>query len=488
MGLDLKGRRFCDACGRIVCKIQRIEGRDEYCSTCYVREFIVRKCACGTNARVHRSALPPFACRSCEAQRRICVRCDRPVPRAGRRVDGGVVCPSCRPYYLEPTFCGACGKLSRTLTRVKGDSQELKICERCRTAETHATCTHCHRYRPAAGWLSDSQAYCCDCGLRGVASHLCPDCGIQVPGIGSGRCRPCLNRSALDREVALQRSTLTRVDARAWLPEFAAWLHRRAPGDPRLVSDFLKHVPFIARIDSMLDSADHLTEAWLLQHIPVNEARGHLQFMRFLTECHGIELGEDAKLEAVEAQRVAECLKCARRLPYSAVLEAFAEKIARGSYRPRTRRQYVVSAAALCQHAQVSAAGWKPEGVISYLAKRPGQRANLGVFMRFCSEEFGWTVPLLHPPAAPVVTAPTAKRFKALLEKVDAAGEEASFADLERLIEIAFGLRRGGLRFVSVQRTPGHVRLEIEGTCYRVPRRLWRIVERWSAARSAVAT
>ncbi len=279
----------------------------------------------------------------------------------------------------------------------------------------------------------------------------------------------------------MQRELLGREECRAWLPEFAAWLHERAPKDTALVADFLRHIPFIVRVDTLLDSTPQCTAAWFLANISVSEGRSHLQFMRYLEECRGIELSEEAKLEAAEAERLAEWLKRAKRRPYGAVIAAFAAKIAGAPYRPRTRRQYISTAATFCESAKVSNAGWTHGAMTAHLAKRPGQRANLGVFVSFCRDVMRWEVPDLPLPTATVTNTPSVTRFKAMLEKVVATGKEAPIEEVERVFELAFALRRGGLVGASASRTKaGVLHLTIDGEHLRVPARLRRLVEIWA--------
>lgn len=479
MGVDHKGRRFCDECGRLALKIHRIEGRKEYCGTCYVREFTVRKCACGKSTRLHRTALPPYRCRSCEAQRRRCVRCDRAVPRAGLRVEGGVVCPSCRPYYLAPQFCEACGASCRSLSRQFGDPQGLRVCEPCRNKESHATCVHCRRHRAIAGRLLDEAPYCAACGPTGAASHSCPDCGGEVLGNGNGRCRSCLNLIRLGHEVALQSTLLTREDCKAWLSDFAEWLHARTPHDPALAGDFLKRVPFIARLDSMLDAEPQCSGAWLLKNISVSEMRRHELFMRYLAERHGIELSKEAKLEAAESERLAECIRHSVGKVWGPLIEDFAYKLSKGGYRTRTQRQYVSAAAALCKNTQVTGDGWKPELMTKYLAKKPGQRGNFGVFFRYCEKYCGWSAPAMPARDRPNRDAPAVKRFKLMLKKVEGAKELAAISDIERLIEIAFALAPNDLQGASLVQQQDVTHLVIEGRRHRVPKLLRPVVDRW---------
>lgn len=484
MGTDHRGRRFCDGCGQLVAKIERIEGRDEYCGTCYKREFVVRRCSCGGSVRAHVSNHGPYTCRKCEAATRTCLRCAGPVPRAGLRVDGGVVCPSCRPYFREPQPCESCGLLSRRLSRRSDDPLGLLVCDRCRNKASHATCCHCGRSRAVAGRLSDDRPYCAPCGPQGGVTHPCPDCAGPVAGAGSGRCRPCLNRAALGREVSLHLGGLERSECRGWLPDFAAWMHARSPDSPILVRSFARHMAFVARIDSLLSGDQRVTGDWLLSRFSVSEMRRHLQFMRYLDETHGISLSEAAKQEAAEDERIRECLMRARRQAFKDVAEAYASHLTACELPVRTRRQYLSAAIAFCEQAKVVDQAWSAESTLKYLAKRPGQRANLGVFVTFCRQVMGWAVPDLPSPPAPKADSPSAKRLRQLMQNVESAGELASSAQRERVIELAFALPRGCLAMASVEQSNrGVVHLVINGARYRVPGALRKTVEAWASAR-----
>ncbi len=294
MSRDIKGRRFCDACGRLTTTPHRVEGKDEFCGTCYKREFVKRSCACGASARVRRTMVGPVQCARCAAAARTCVRCDKPVPRAGRRVPGGVVCLSCRPYSHPPMPCERCGRASRALS-LERDPESMRICERCAKRDTHATCAFCRRHRAIAGRTQEQRPYCAGCGPSGENVHECPGCGTSVRGGGSGQCRGCLNRRSLEREVALQSLPLTSPEGVRWMAGFARWLCDRDPPSTRLTKDFARHAPFIVRLDAILEAGDACSTAWFVKHIPLHEQRKHLLFMTYLREDEGIALSAKEK-------------------------------------------------------------------------------------------------------------------------------------------------------------------------------------------------
>ena len=277
----------------------------------------------------------------------------------------------------------------------------------------------------------------------------------------------------------MQSALLTREDCKAWLSDFAEWLHARTPHDPALAGDFLKRMPFIARLDSMLDTEPQCSGAWLLKNISVSEMRRHELFMRYLAERHGIELSKEAKLEAAESERLEACIRHSVGKVWGPLIEDFAYKLSKGGYRTRTQRQYVSAAAALCKYTQVTGDGWKPELMTKYLAKKPGQRGNFGVFFRYCEKYCGWSAPAMPASDRANRDAPAVKRFQVALKKIEEAGELAAVSDIERLIELAFALRPGELQGTSVVQAGNTIYLQIEGRRHRVPKQLRPLVDRW---------
>lgn len=488
MSLDLKGRRYCDGCGRLIEVAHRVDGREEFCGSCYKREFVTRHCACGGSLRARKTLVGPFACRQCAATARTCVRCDRPVPRAGRRVGDGVACPSCRPFFAPRQACQSCGELSATLSQGAGATEAMRWCPKCLTAETHATCTHCGRYRQVAGHDAEGRAHCSPCGLEGGVSHPCPGCERDVPGSGAGRCRACLNRRALDREVALQTLTLSRADCQHWMAGFAGWLHERAPEDPGLIKDFGRHAGFFVRLDTLLDQEPACTPEWLLAHIPVRELRAHLQVTSFLEERVGIVLSAEAKRDAVERERIAELRRHASTAAFGTVIDAFAQKLVERGCALLTQRQYLSTALAFCRAAGVAGAPWGVGAVATFLAAHPGQRLNLGVFIRFCQTSHGWQVEGLPPPGSNARQTRSAERFRAAFAKVREQGDAAPVSAIERLLEQAFALRRGELRAAGIEEKGESIYLAVGGHRHRIPKALRALAQRWQMAQATVAS
>lgn len=303
----------------------------------------------------------------------------------------------------------------------------------------------------------------------------------MIPGRGAGRCRGCLNFSALEQEVALQVLTLTRTESVRWMQSFATWLYARTPEDPGLVRDFQRHVPFFARLDALMDMPKACTDTWLLEHIPVREMREHLQVIRFLEDQVGIVLTPAQKRESVERDRLAELVRLARERPFEHIIVAFAEALASRGCKLGTQRQYVATAVAFCESAGVGAGGWNEQASTQFLQKVPGQRANLSVFFKFCQDTNGWTCAELPVVPAAVPDAAVVRRFQALWQQAEAAGEVATRPQLARLIEQAFALKRGALERAQVVEVRSTPYLALDGNRHRIPSALRTLVSRWQA-------
>lgn len=341
---------------------------------------------------------------------------------------------------------------------------------------------HCRRHRRVAGRCEQGRPFCKACGADGLRQHPCPDCSKAVAGGGNGRCRSCINKIAVQREVEFQVLTLARSDCQEWLRDFALWLHARSPDDPGLVTDFVRHLPFFERIDALLDDQPDCTEAWLLAAIPAREMRRHQQVMSFLREHVGLVLSPEARREATEAGRIADLLRRAHGAPYGPVVRAFANVLSGRGCRLVTQRQYLSTAIAFCDEAEVVDAGWTGDALAQYLDRHPGQRLNVGVFIGFCQNDLGWNVSTLPPtPAAAKPSGRTADRFRAELDKLTAQGSEARDAEIGRLLARAFAVRPKVVDEAEMERRGASLYLVLPDGRHRVPRALHDLALQWQA-------
>jgi hypothetical protein len=268
MSIDNKGQRYCDECGRSIVNAHRIYKSNEYCSSCYPRVFVPMACSrCGKQSRVHRHMTSAVVCRTCERETRRCLRCERPVWKAARIVDGHPVCGRCVTHFLDPEPCAWCGVATVHLSRAPGVGINEKICNSCRNKLTHRSCAVCRRYRPVAGLLATGKPHCQACVPGAEQTHPCPDCGSILPGNGKGKCVACLNGSRIKHDASVQVLALEKDWTRIAYREFGQWLLREQPRKPNLAKTFNVHFSFFARYCSIsaspsFESTSSLLGSW----------------------------------------------------------------------------------------------------------------------------------------------------------------------------------------------------------------------------------
>lgn len=486
MGIDHKGHRYCDGCGKTGRAVHRIYKDSEYCGACYKRDFISVACTtCSGTARVHRRAPEPPRCRTCLNGERHCVRCDRLTPIAGRAVPGGVACPSCAVHFGTEAICSGCGKESRRLSSGKGEFEAGRLCNACQNKRTHATCVYCRRHRPRAGTLASGKAYCSDCGPEGGAQHPCPDCGEVQAGGGLGRCRTCLNRDSLEREGRLAALTVSRPWVQQAIVEFAKWLCKERPGDPKLRTLFQSHTPFFERLDAAFESPDALSATAMLDHYSVAGLRKHLIPMSFMRAHFNFQISADQKNEHVERQRIDDILRKSKRCVWLDDLIAYQNWLDENKRPLRTQRLYLSTAAGFLSTLKTKLAEATDTQVRAYLIKTPGVRNNLSGFLRFARKKQLATLTLPALDELPNRQPESAKRLRILLDRISKHDTEAPNALLERAVSVAFGLSPRELRTGGwfADASDNQVVLRNKAESLEVPQELVSIVERWDKHR-----
>lgn len=485
MGINHRQVPFCDVCGETVAKMHRIYKGSGYCGTCYKRDFVRVACiTCDGSARVHKRATGPAVCGACERSARRCVRCEKPVPRAGCTVPNGVACASCAPYFRSEAPCGGCGVYSRRLSSCP-DLAEGRLCDTCRNRATHATCGHCRRYRVRAGVLASGAAYCATCGTDGVSSHACPDCGADQPGLGEGRCRACLNAYKLDQEASLAAHALNRDWAHQALLEFGRWLVRRQPDDPKLVGTFRRHIRFFERIDAAFPSHQAINPNELLDLFQVSGLRTHLLPMRFLGERFGIHVSDAEKGQHVEQARINDLLRRCKGSRWAADVAAYRDDLAERGRPLRTQRLYLATTVQLLTSARVDQPAQLNAGHLrAHLLKTPGSRNNLRPFLRFLRDAGYNELSLPSESSLPEADPREVKRLRGLLGRIERLGSDAPVPLLEQAIGAAFGLDPAVLRNDGCAKVSGgQLLLCAVGEAHPVPAALASIVQRWEHAR-----
>lgn len=479
--------RACDVCGARGRKIHRIHKGVSHCANCYAREFRSEKCSgCGIATRVHRLATAAPQCRRCEASQRRCVRCDALVPRAGCRVANGVACPSCAVYFRPAIACDGCGKPSRRLSTPASHPEEGRLCDACRNRASHATCSHCRRYRPRAGFDEAGKPYCASCCVSGSAHHACPGCGVEVSGRGNGQCRACLNSEQLRRECQIAIFSLDHAWAQDALRDFADWLWIRIPGEPKVVGMFRTSLPFFERLNAAFTSRDDIRPSTLLDHFTVSGLRKHLLCTQFLEDRLGVIVGVNEKSDHVEQQRIEALLRTGKRRTWHSTLLAFHLWLVEKGRPARTRRLYLSNALRFLVAAAVDDVTDLTDAlVVIFLKKTPGARNNLSVFIGYVREATGHKLTLPSRDALSKAEPAAVGRLRSVLRQIDGFSDGAPLELLERAIAIAFGLRRRALQDARWRLDENSEQLVLVGPQARltIPSGLARVARQWSALR-----
>jgi hypothetical protein len=393
MSIDLKYGRYCDECGRTIAKAHRIFEGNDYCATCYPRIFVSRPCAqCGTSARVHRLSKVPAICRPCSKSGRVCIRCEKPIVKAGMLSAGKPVCPSCVPHFREKAPCSACGKLTTRLSAMPSIGIHEKVCDSCRKKVTHKTCAICRKHRKVAGIAEDGKPFCDACQPGEAVTHPCPTCHTQVPGKGASKCRSCLNFAQIVHETDLAVLTLTREWGQVLCRQFASWLYQRHPAAPNLIRIVRSHHIFFERLDTQFSHVEDVTAQSLLEVFGTAGLRKHLLASQFLSDTLNLEVTPELKSENADLERIRSKLFENKKSPWGQIFEQYAAWLLESGIPTRTRRLYLGTAESFCQFVKLSNAPWSEDAIVQFLRKQPGLRANLFKFVGHCSRAYGWDV------------------------------------------------------------------------------------------------
>ncbi len=463
MSTDKLGRRSCDGCSRHITKAQRIHEGKEYCGTCYKREFKRAQCPyCEGTVVHHRSELEVPQCPRCDRSERRCNRCNRLAPEA-RHVtlvvpapDGGsitecvVACLSCYPYFTEAIPCDICKEPSQRLSGASHLEPGQKACPRCINKATHTTCSRCRRYRKLVQTTDDGRKLCGRCSTEQPATHNCPECGTTVNGAGSARCDGCSIKSRLRREVEQQLPIFQRSWVADLYRQYGEWLLIKNVPTGALPKKAGKAAGFFLAIDGDAQVRQPLIAADLLRIFDTKALRANLNATDFVCEHYGLSIDKDARNEARDLALIEARLSAADSKPWGPLLREY--RVWLTGKQTRTVSQYLGVAEAFCESAQLEGP-FSQEQLLAYLAKVPGARATISVWVTFVQKCYGWQVTM--PPRTP--KAPNLKRGAVkLLDLLARAGSppESTDQDLADILCLVYQFEPAELRRTAIAVTP----------------------------------
>lgn len=339
--------RRCAKCQRSPIRPHRVFKGEPYCHTCYCQDFILRSCQqCHGPVRLHKS-LDSGICDACHRAQRRCMRCDKPVLKAGKLVGDAALCPSCANW--------ASG--------------------RKRPRANHASCSLCCKHRRIAQRTDTGKPICAQCAAAGPALQQEKDAQYWA--------RKIEQRHLAEREV-LQDWTQPLFDA------FVGF-QRTETGDVRTYVRYAKQKQAFSGFISAFTSMDDLTAERIAERISAAQLRRWELLVRFL-HSHGIPLPSASLLaDKTEAARIQRLVASAKGLSLERAIAHYATAIQEQA-RANLRSQRGSVCAALGLAEAIGSQNPEQVHVDRYLRAKPGQRNSLSGFLHYLAANFGITL------------------------------------------------------------------------------------------------
>lgn len=338
----------CGHCHGAMPKAHAVNGGVAYCQRCYWRVF--KKVPCESCGKPTKSPFgyKPATCRACRLGNRLCVRCAKPVQRAGKLVPEGAVCPSCAKYFHEPKPCPVCNHVSHRLARDFQNGYREPVCERCRR-KNFVTCVECVKHRRAVSVNHAGKSICAACAERQGAPFICPTCNRPGRRHSKERCERCYwkERSALRYEEHETRF------AHAWVKkEFHRFFDELFDyyGGKIIVRRLTRYAEFFAAIDKHFTQRAELSYRGLIERLGRNLVHGNAVAMSFFIKRGLVEELPAWEREAIQGNTSqTKLLDRAASKPYHSLLVAFHRSLVsvsqryqhrgwtRGKHRPKPR-------------------------------------------------------------------------------------------------------------------------------------------------------
>lgn len=460
-----KTQRVCDECGRSMAKAHKVHRGTAICQSCYERLFRHRMCAkCGGPVRALAQDLEPI-CSACERAVRVCLRCERPVPKAGLIFNGKPVCPSCVPYFLELKPCPRCGGSARRLSRVVGLTEE-PVCDRCRRKLLCATCSVCRKHRERYALTVEGKSLCKACAAAPDAAHACPDCGIVVGGAGVECCLPCKMIRLLRAKEAKMASVFTRLDIAVLFRDFVEWTISR-----KATSKILRRLPLVADILGRLERSQEddvpLGPDTIRSGLTTEEIRQSGLFGMFLAERGILADSASRRAELSDLRRIDATLAEVASKPWGKLVKQYAEALAseERNLRPRTQRIYLRAAAEqMTSSAVARMEELTDDHVRKFIRARPGHRASIFPWLTFLRQQTGraYSVPKAQRRTEPTIRT-VAMEVSGLLTSIQSTtSKKARRAMTAKLLSVAYGVPLEQVLSIDLAKldlTDGRVRL-----------------------------
>lgn len=389
----------CDQCGRNMDKAHRIHQGGSYCSICYPRIFPARQCTvCGKTARAHKEEAVPI-CRGCRLADRTCIRCHKPTPRGALRVGDGIACGSCARYFKPSGSCNFCERPSLRLSALSSAPEIGRVCEKCRRDHVAATCACCGKHRTVYFQGIDRSPYCRICAADPAARHHCPDCGVEVGGLGEAPCFTCSIKRSNIRKVLAAEELLQTEAVRRLTREFYSWMDSRGDAS-KFAAGASRYVTYLAKLDSALAAgSDELGNGVLIKTFSTEELRRMGMLAQHLAETGLLTADGDQRRTNSEIRLIEQKLEEAKRQSWGGDVVKYHAYMRDGRERKlldRSVRFYLNAAISLMKFTKkTTVRSLVQADVDRYLRHTPGARASLSPFLRYVEMVAGVSVKVI---------------------------------------------------------------------------------------------
>jgi hypothetical protein len=296
----------------------------------------------------------------------------------------------------------------------------------------------------------DGRKLCGGCSTEQPATHNCPECGTTVNGSGSARCDGCSIKSRLRREVERQLPIFQRSWVADLYRQYGEWLLIKNAPTGALPKKAGKVAGFFLAIDGDAQVRQPLIAADLLRIFDTKSLRANLNATDFVCEHYGLSIDKDARNEARDLALIEARLSAADSKQWGPLLREY--RVWLTGKQTRTVSQYLGVAEAFCESAQLEGP-FSQEQLLAYLAKVPGARATISVWVTFVQKCYDWQVNM--PPRSP--RAPNLKRGAVkLLDLLARAGSppESTDQDLADILCLVYQFEPAELRRTVIAVTP----------------------------------
>lgn len=466
----------------------RIHLGNEYCVTCERRVFVATQCSrCQGSMRDHRHAQTEPVCRKCVRADRTCVRCGKSLPSATLLLSNGAVCGPCAYYVVDPRPCELCGTLSHRLLRMRGRSDGPKVCSSCRDANTHATCSHCGRYRAVAGMSIDRRPRCSTCLPGAEASRRCPGCGQVLQGPGRGRCRNCQVGEKVEAHLKLTAAGMQYKWSKTLIAEFSAWYRNRGSQSTIATRHLATYDGFFERLEAAAGAQGTVNQVLLLDQFRPEELLRYKVPLKFLSSHQRVHLDAKVRAEHAAVFHARDALRSGKDEAWHALVSDYAQWLQLTPRKPRTVALYMLAAVGLCKSLSLtSSQGPEQSGLARYLRLHRGQRANLSVFVHFGRQTRDWTCSMPPENDTPGSGEPLLTELELLLSEIQAGkGTEQHFG---RALALLLGFEKLDLNAVqwTIGRRSGRpLALRHAGEDVPLPRQVGDLAALWLRTRTA---